>query len=219
MERQHPRIAITGKTGVGPNQSYLRAVQTAGGEPFAIEHRCQLDEARGLLLSGGGDVEGRRYGRSPHQAEKNIDKPRDELELELVGEALRRDLPILGICRGIQVLVVACGGALWQDLPSQLRVQHELAGDAHHVILLDHGSVAATAVHAIESAANSRHHQAAQIVARPLVITGWAPDGIIEAVEIPAARFVLGVQWHPENLPDQRQHAAILETFVSAASG
>jgi putative glutamine amidotransferase len=216
MNHQRPPIAITGKTGVGPTQGYLRAVEMAGGQPFAIERAAQLEEAAGLLLSGGGDVQAWRYHRAPHPAERNIDKPRDELELELVGEALRRDLAILAICRGMQVLAVACGGALWQDLPSQLAVEHELDEVTRHQVLLEHGSVAATAMGATSLTVNSRHHQAVQIAPRPLVITGWASDGIIEAIEIPAARFVLGVQWHPEGRLDCVEHLVLFRALVGA---
>jgi putative glutamine amidotransferase len=227
------RIAVTGARSAGtepwqPKDPYVDALRRAGGEPFAIQRVEELADADGLVLTGGGDVDPARYGQRPHPCLGSVDKARDELELELAREALRLDVPILAICRGLQVLVVASGGTLWQDLPSQLpgNVGHGRGagktgspGRAMHCVRLRAGSLAGDAAGALEFEVNSSHHQAAQVVCAPLLISGWAPDGIVEAVEIPGAHFVLGVQWHPEDLLDRVEHARLFAGFVSAANG
>ena len=206
----------------------MRAVAASGGSPFAIQEPQGLADAAGLVLTGGGDVAPSRYGRERHPALGAVDDRRDELELALVREGLRRDMPLLAICRGLQVLVVACGGILWQDLPSELShgldhgrgaSRHTGSQRARHRVILLPGSLAARAAGATEFEVNSSHHQAAQMVRGGLVIAGWAPDGIVEAVEMPGARFVLGVQWHPEDMLDQVEQAAIFAAFVAAARG
>ena len=214
----------------------MRAVASAGGAPFALQGEQELAHAAGLVLSGGGDVAPWRYGGPPHPSLGGIVEARDELELAVASEAARRRMPILAICRGLQVLVVACGGTLWQDLPSQLphgldhgrgarrsRAQPGATGapvapasePARHLVLLQSGSLAAAAACAAELEVNSSHHQAAQTVGSRLAagarlaVSGWAPDGVIEAVEMPGAPFVLGVQWHPEEMLDRAEHAQV----------
>jgi putative glutamine amidotransferase len=154
-----------------------------------------------------------------------VDEERDEIELALVADAIARDLPVLAICRGAQVLVVACGGTLWQDLPSQLpnalphgRGAGRGSGSerAFHGVNLHPGSLAAKAAGALDFEVNSSHHQAAKVIASPLAISGSAPDGVIEAVEAPDARFVLGVQWHPEDIIKREEQARIFSAFVDA---
>jgi len=232
MGSGRPRIAVTGgrdtEAAFGQRlKSYIAAIESAGAQWFAVCGTQELADAAGLLLTGGGDVAPRRYGREPHPRLGAVDDERDEFELALASEAVRRDLPVLAICRGLQVLVVACGGTLWQDLPSELpgSVGHGRgAGPAlarergrHRVSLLA-GSVAAVAAGAVEFEVNSSHHQAAQVIGGGVVISGWAPDGVVEAVEIPGARFVLGVQWHPEDLLDEAEHARrLFRAYVEAA--
>jgi len=206
----------------------MDAIRRAGGAPFAIQSLEQLADADGLVLTGGGDVDPACYRQQPHPCLGSVDKARDDLELELAREALRLDLPTLAICRGLQVLVVVTGGSLWQDIPTQLagNVGHGRgagkAGSrerATHTVTLRAGSIAAAAAGAVEFEVNSSHHQAAQVVHRPLAISGWAADGIVEAVEIPGLRFVVGVQWHPEDLPERPEHARLFAALVRVASG
>ncbi len=232
MSSSPPRIAVTGgrdsRSGLWrPRFAYLRAIQEAGGRHFAVQSIEGLAQAAGLLLTGGGDVAPHRYGHQPHPGLGAVDEERDEIELGLVAEALARDLPVLAICRGGQVLVVACGGTLWQDLPSQLpHALHHGRGAgrgpererAFHRVSLCDGSLAAKAAGAPEFEVNSSHHQAAQVVAPPLAISGWAPDGVIEAVEAPDARFVLGVQWHPEDIFERAEQARIFSAFLDACA-
>lgn len=233
MPSDSSQIAVTGgrdpSSGLSqPGPAYLNALARAGASGLPIQSPEELARASGLLLTGGGDVSPARYGHQAHPRLGAVDNERDELELALVGEALKRNLPILAICRGMQVLVVACGGTLWQDLPSELpqaddhgrgagqRTQSERAS---HRVMLSAGSLAARAAGATEFEVNSSHHQAAQTAGREVVISGWAPDGVIEAVELPRARFVLGVQWHPEEMLNRPEQAAIFSAFVSAIRG
>ncbi|HUT75522.1 MAG TPA: gamma-glutamyl-gamma-aminobutyrate hydrolase family protein [Armatimonadota bacterium] len=226
-----PLIAVTGKRAPGsdvwtPRSAYLGALESAGAAHLAIQRREELGVAAGLLLTGGGDIAPWRYGRAAQPRLGPVDEERDELELELVADAQAGDLPVLAICRGMQVLVVAHGGRLWQDLPSEL--PHSLdhgrgagrgagAERASHQVLLGAGTVAAAAVGAVRAEVNSSHHQAAQTVGDRLVISGWGPDGVIEAVEMPGARFVLAVQWHPEDILECAGQAGIFAAFVAAA--
>lgn len=204
----------------------MRAVHGAEGEPFALQAVEELGDARGLLLTGGGDVDPRRYGHERRPQLGSVDASRDELEIASAIEALRAHMPILAICRGLQVLVVARGGTLWQDLPSELpgALAHGRGAGrlgeprAMHSVRLIGGSLAAQVLDAVKVEVNSSHHQAAQIVGEGLVTSGWAPDGIIEAVEVPHAGFVLGVQWHPEDLIDRPEQMNLFRAFVAAAS-
>ncbi|UCH36594.1 MAG: gamma-glutamyl-gamma-aminobutyrate hydrolase family protein [Armatimonadota bacterium] len=225
------RIAVTGgrdaETGRwAPKLAYMRAVESAGGAPFCLERPSDVAQAEGLLLSGGGDVAPRRYGHTPHPNLGRVDEERDELELEALSLALARDIPVLAVCRGMQVLVVALGGTLWQDLPSELpqSIGHGRGAGkgggterATHGVMLRADSLGARTVRTTEFEVNSSHHQAAQTVGGGLIISGWAPDGIIEAVELPGARFVLGVQWHPEDLLDRWEHAALFASLIDSA--
>lgn len=193
---------------------YVRSVEKARGLPVilapgvpgdAIEHLDRLD---GLMLTGGSDVDPVLYGAKPHPRLGKVFRARDDFELALVREALRRDLPVLAICRGHQVLNVATGGTLIQDIPS------ELAGDVDH----DPRRPRPERVHEVRIlkgtrlrrllgketvGVNSFHHQGIGELGRGLVASAWSPDGLIEAVESPERRFVVGVQWHPESFWDE----------------
>jgi putative glutamine amidotransferase len=230
LPANQPRIAVTGSWSPGtqswrPGNAYLHAVSSAKGEPFALQAVAELADARGLLLIGGGDVDPDRYGRERLPQLGPVDDARDELEIAAVIEALRADVPVLAICRGLQVLVVALGGTLWQDLPTELPgdVSHGRGAGrfgeprATHSVRLLRDSLAARAAGALEFEVNSSHHQAAQVVGDALVISGWAPDGVIEAVEVAGAEFALGVQWHPEDLIDRSEHMNLFGAFVGAA--
>ncbi|HYB26033.1 MAG TPA: gamma-glutamyl-gamma-aminobutyrate hydrolase family protein [Solirubrobacteraceae bacterium] len=207
---------------------YPEAIERAGGipvivpllRPEAIE--SLLDRVDGVCLPGGPDLQPSTYGEEPHP-ELGPTEPRvDAVELQLVRAADRRNLPILGICRGMQVLNVARGGTLHQHLP-------DVVGDQLKHRQPEHGSVP---THRVETAPRSRvrralggprlevnsfHHQAVRTLGQDLVATAWAPDGTIEAVEdaVPARRLVLGVQWHAEGL---EAHAPLFELLMAAAA-
>ena len=215
-----PRIGITGVTRerngmdiTGVNANYVRAVIAAGGLPVIItpelEPACAVElfgECDALLLTGGEDVDPARYGAEPHAKLGDVSPGRDLNELALIAEARARDLPILGICRGIQILNVACGGTLFQDLPSQRpgTIDHDPGGardDRSHAITLQEHSHLARIFGTQGLQANSFHHQAVDRLGEGLVATAHAADGLVEGIEgTNPKEWLIGVQWHPEEL-------------------
>jgi len=206
-------------------QSYLRAIQRAGAVPVMLppdplvarQPDLVLDLLDGLLLAGGADVDPVLYG-APRAAETQHGiRERDEFEIALAQRAIERDLPFLGICRGMQVLNVARGGTLIQHLPTHvghgdhLRVPGSFEG-ADHPVHLAPGSLAAAAAGGERQATLSHHHQGIDRLGDDLVVSGWADvDELPEAIEIPTKRFALGVQWHPEADETSRIIAALVE--------
>ncbi|KAB1947854.1 gamma-glutamyl-gamma-aminobutyrate hydrolase family protein [Micromonospora sp. ALFpr18c] len=196
-------------------QAYVRAVTAAGGRAVVVPPDDQDADVvavlDGLLLAGGADVGPGRYGQPPHP--RTEDRPdRDAGELTLLAAALAAGLPVLGVCRGMQLLAVAYGGALHQHLPDVVgHDEHRPAPGVYgdHAVRFAAGSLAAAVLAGVDRV-NSYHHQAVADPGR-LSVTGWAADGVIEAVEDPALPFVLGVQWHPENESDPRPIAALVE--------
>ncbi len=242
-----PLIAITprseartsGDMALFAQQDVVDAVLAAGGIPVILSAPCPHDDLDrlvdmfdGFLVPGGLDVDPTRYGQAPHEACGPICELRDELECALIPRIVAADKPLLGICRGCQVINVALGGTLWQDLPSQPEATPSWRGPAlchrqgkpydnlvHAVAVQPNSLLDAALGGAPESlGANSLHHQCVRDVAPNLVASAWAPDGVIEAVEMPNARFVLGVQWHPEFLWRTDPRAlALFEALVEAA--
>lgn len=196
--------------------TYTRAVELAGGAPIAIP--LQLGEETlsgifahldGLLLTGGADVHPSEFGEEVAPFCGNIDRERDIVELNLLRWAMREQMPILGICRGIQMLNVAAGGTLYQDIAAQIpdALRHEHAqGDSHnplvHSIEIEPQSRLARAFDATRLDVNSRHHQSVKQVAPGFRVVARAPDGIVEGIESLNGDFALGVQFHPEDLID-----------------
>jgi putative glutamine amidotransferase len=190
--------------------SYVGAVQRAGGlalllppDALAAQEPSELlDHLDALLLAGGADVGPATYGADPHPETKGVRAERDAFELSLLEGAIGRDLPILGVCRGMQLLNVARGGTLHQHLPEL--VGHEdhrrIPGEfGDHDVRLQPGSLAAQAAGALRVPTKSHHHQAIDALGTGLRVTGWSElDDLPEAIELPAHRFALGVQWHPE---------------------
>ena len=210
-------------------EDYRQAILHVGGDVGILEGTATLDGITGLLLTGGADVAPARYGETPHPTVVDVDPPRDAFEIGLIAAARARDLPILAICRGIQVLNVACGGTLVQDIPSQIpgALPHSFKAPPNdpfhlaHEIWVDKDSrlssiLAERLVGEDTCEVNSRHHQAVNAVAPGLRITATAPDGIIEAIEDPAARFCIGVQWHPENFWRTGEFRVLFEAFLDA---
>ena len=185
-----------------------------------------LANADGVLLTGGGDVDPALYGEPVHPAFSAAEPGRDEFEIALAQAALAADLPLFAICRGVQVLNVARGGTLVQDIPNQLpgsfehRIAEPPSSIAHEIAvtpgsLLD--SILGEAVLDGRCPVNSRHHQSIKAVGEGLVVTAVAADGIVEAVEDPSRRFCLGVQWHPENFVQTGEFASLFAEFTQAA--
>jgi putative glutamine amidotransferase len=193
-------------------------VELGGGAPLVIpphlgetELRAIFEHVDGLLLSGGGDIGPALYGERDGGLLWSIDEWRDRTELALARWALAEGLPLLAICRGIQVLNVAAGGTLVQDIPTQVHdaLSHSsVAGrpmdTVAHTVEVAADSRLAALVGAGELGVNSAHHQAAKAVGARLAITARAPDGIIEGLEAPDHPFCLGVQWHPEAMAESR---------------
>lgn len=195
------------------NRAYVWGVERAGGVPIILPVTRDADViARylgvvdGLLLSGGVDVDPACYGQPAHPELGEVDHDRDATELPLIRAALDADMPIFAICRGIQTLNVALGGTLYQDLPSErpsaighAQNERKIARDVcTHSVAIEPHTRLAEIIGASEMQCNSFHHQALRDVAAPLIVTGLAPDGVIEAVESPRHRYVVGVQFHPE---------------------
>ena len=204
--------------------SYVAAVQRAGGlalllppDPVATQAPDEvLDRLDGLVVAGGRDVDPRRYGAEPHPETDPPATERDAFELALSARAIERDLPFLGICRGMQVLNVARGGTLVQHLPDV--VGHEahrttLGVFGDHEVRLADGSLAARAAGEARHATKSHHHQGVDALGEGLVVSGWSAldDGLPEAIEVPGARYALGVQWHPEADEASRLVASLVE--------
>ncbi|MGC4854260.1 gamma-glutamyl-gamma-aminobutyrate hydrolase family protein [Micromonospora sp. DT4] len=195
-------------------EAYVRAVTAAGGRAVVLPpddwDADVLAVLDGLLLAGGADVGPGRYGQQPHP--RTEDRPdRDVGELTLLTAALATDMPVLGVCRGMQLLAVAYGGTLHQHLPDVLGSEaHRPAPGVYgtHPVRFAPGSLAARTMVGVQQV-NSYHHQAVATPGR-LAVTGWASDGVIEAVEDPGRPFVLGVQWHPENESDPRPITALV---------
>jgi putative glutamine amidotransferase len=187
---------------------YAEAVLKAGGLPFFVgnlpaEHaEVYIENADGLLLSGGVDVDPVHFGQTPHPQLGFIDESRDLLELALYKAAKRKGIPILGICRGIQLINVAEGGTLHQHLPAVPEmIQHSQVnqdGSLFHELRLDSSSLLAKAFGKITIRTDSYHHQGIDKLGKELRAVAWTQDGLVEGVEGTGKTFVLGVQWHPE---------------------
>ena len=215
------------------NRSYVDAIQAAGGlalmlppDPLAQQEPDEwLDVLDGLILAGGADIDPGSYGEQPHAATTGTWPERDEFEVALARRALERDIPLLGICRGMQLMNVARGGTLIQHLPDDLghedhrRVAGSFDGADHDVRLAD-GSLAARAAGEVDHGTKSHHHQAIAQLGDGLVETGWSTlDELPEAIEDPGRRFALGVQWHPEADPGSQLIAALVREAAEARNG
>ena len=216
----------------GQKQSYAHAVARAGAAPLLIPLlageallRALYDKVDGLLLPGGVDIHPRHYGEEIHAKCGAISEIRDQVELALIRWAVADHKPLLAICRGIQVLNVALGGSLYQDIQAQVPQAGRHDCDASHArnqvahdVAIAPDSRLAYLVGTDSLPVNSFHHQAVKGVAPGLIVAAHAPDGIIEAVEGEGRSLVLGVQWHPEDLaPDDRKAQRLFDALVEAS--
>jgi putative glutamine amidotransferase len=239
------RIAVSGvvrswdgadRTGV--NAAYVRALLAAGGVPLILSPLMgaplagsALDGCDGLLLTGGEDIHPSWYGADPSPLLSPPSRERDLFELALFAVARQRELPILGVCRGIQLINVALGGTLFQDIPSERPgpVDHSPLGARDirsHPVRIQPGSRAAAALETTSVTVNSVHHQAIKDLAPGLVASGWTTDGLIEVAESgPGAAWILAVQWHPEEMhadrlaPEQGLFSALVNEAGLARRG
>jgi putative glutamine amidotransferase len=206
-------------------RSYATAVQATGAlalllppDPVALDAPdAVLDHVDGLLLAGGADLDPATYGEPPHPETGTTWPERDHFEVALARGALAREMPVLGICRGMHLLNVACGGKLDQHLPDRLghgEHRHTPGSFGDHEVRLEAGSLAARATGTERELVKSHHHQGVRELGEGLEVTGWSePDGIAEAIELRERAFALGVLWHPEE--DER--SAVVGALVSAA--
>jgi putative glutamine amidotransferase len=227
-------MALIGITSCRKLEDYRQAVLHVGGEVRIVDASMSTDAALtgldGLLLTGGDDVAPARYGETPHPKTVEAEPGRDEFEVALIAEARAKQMPIFAICRGIQVLNVACGGTLVQDIPSQINgaLNHILPVPPNspyslaHEVWVEKDSLLSTLMSdrltADTCEVNSRHHQAVKDVAKGFRVSATAPDGVIEAIEDPGSHFCLGVQWHPENFWRTGEFRALFEGFLEAAT-
>lgn len=234
-----PLIGISTSVTVGEyperayvNGAYLRAVERAGGVPVLLAPQLSAAAREtlwalldGLVLTGGGDVEPARFGQTPHPKTDLVSPDRDALELELVDRALRDGVPLLAICRGLQVVNVARGGSLVQDIADDIdtNLVHSQKGTrdaATHDVRVAATSRLSEIVGALELRVNSFHHQAIGRVGAGLREVAWAPDGVIEGVELEdaAGPWMIAVQWHPEELVGHDPAArALFDAVVAQA--
>ena len=214
------------------NRAYVWAVENAGGIPVMLPVTRDpeivpryLSVIDGLLLSGGVDVAPACFGEAPHPQLGTVDEDRDMTELPLIRQALAQDMPLFAICRGIQSLNVALGGTLYQDIPSQApsAIHHQQSdigiprSRTSHSVRIVSDSRLYHIVGREEMQINSFHHQALKQVADGLVVTAYAPDEIIEAAESPTHRYVVAVQFHPEETaPNDLPSRQLFEAFIAA---
>lgn len=229
-----PRIGVTSSPSLHEDRflealdrAYVTAVIRAGALPFVlpvlepVEVDAILPCLDGILFTGGGDIDPARYADTATSSVNGLDPERDAYELALARAAVARGLPVLGICRGHQVLNVALGGTLVQHLPEVTDLQHcakEQWAEAVHPVRVEAGTVLRRVVGRDVIGVNSLHHQAVDGLGAGLQATGWAEDGTVEAIEGTGARRVLGVQWHPELLVADTCHSALFEWLIEEAA-
>lgn len=212
--------------------AYSDAVRQAGAMPVMIPNEFPLEnlnellkKLNGVILSGGGDIQTSRFQGIESFEVDEVSSDRDELEIQLVHQALQLDLPLLGICRGVQIMNVALGGTLYTHIPDQFKtaLEHQTSPTARprnylaHKVTVEPESRLFSILQKPEIHVNSRHHQAVKDPAASVVVSAHASDGLIEGLEVPGKRFALGVQWHPENLQEYAEQRALFAAFVRAA--
>ena len=233
-----PVIGITTFEGTNPDglptslllQAYIHAIMQAGGVPVMIPSMLAeqgwdalYERTDGILFSGGGDIAPEYYHGENHQRVAGIDPLRDTLEFNLLRAVVDDGKPFLGICRGIQTVNVGLGGTLYEHLGEQLRggIDHTYPSTMRttlvHEVKIEEGTRIAEVVGEPILKVNSLHHQGLREVAPYLRVTGYAPDGLVEAVELPDHPFGLAVQWHPEWMTDQLSTRKLFKAFVDAA--
>src|SRR6476620_7143188 len=225
------QLPVIGVTRCSRLDDYLASVERSGARARVLEvsesPRAIIDTIDGVLLTGGGDVDPVFYGQERHPNVYDAEPGRDEFEIDLARRAMEADLPVLAICRGTQVLNVAAGGTLVQDIPSAVKTELTHSVDvpkdsvAHDIHIISDTRLHAALGGAVDAYCayhvNSRHHQSVGSLGKSLVASATAPDGVIEGIEAPEARFCVGVQWHPENFWRTGEFRPLFDAFVAAA--
>lgn len=211
--------------------TYLRALKAAGGIPVVMPLEASEEELEqlatdldGFIFTGGPDVHPFVFGEETHMHCGNVSEARDQMEIALLPHVMKRTKPILGICRGIQVLNIALGGNIWQDIPSMtdqiVPIAHTQPFSYHlpcHSVFLEEESQLKKIVEKSTLRVNSMHHQAVRNLAPGLTASAYSQDHLIEALEMPGYPFFIGVQWHPEYLWEKNEEAfRLFQTFVKA---
>ncbi len=206
--------------------TYTEALRRAGAVPVVIPPQPEnatdiIEGLDAILLAGGDDCDPTAYGEQRHPSVEPMDARRQNNDITLARLARERGLPTLGICLGVQVMNVAAGGTLIQDIASELRTDIDHASepsDRHrHAVLVEKNTKLADIVGDQELEVNSSHHQAIRHVGRGLRVTALAPDGIVEGLEDPSHPFYIGVQWHPEDMAMEASAEKLFAAFVEAA--
>ena len=222
-------VTFTKNIGYNPSNNYIHAIEEYKGIPRVLYSGVTLDDYAdidGLLLTGGPDIDPGYFGEKEHETTE-VEADRDELELSLFKWSMEENLPIFGICRGIQVMSVAMSGSLYQDIPTQFtdHLPHKIienTNDSWHDIKIQQGSLLNQITDDHFTEVNSRHHQALKVIGDGFAVTAQSKDGIVEAMEDPSKGFVLGVQYHPERMLETaefREHRRkLFEAFIAAAS-
>ena len=237
MSMPKPLIGLTttrmpspsGRPAFGINEPYVKSIANAGGLPILIPLGLSNDDLDvllsrldGILFTGGHDIDPQRYGNQPHPKIEGVDADRDRVEMHLVHTVIQSGKPFLGICRGCQVINVALGGSLYEDLQEQLRgeVQHDNHDHPRnflsHSVDIQSNSNLAQVLSSNYARVNSLHHQGVRKPAPGLQVTAIAPDGLIEAFELPGHPFGLAVQWHPEELQEHEVMRKLFLTFIQS---
>jgi putative glutamine amidotransferase len=225
------KVPLIGVTRCSRLDDYLASIEQSGARARVLEvsesPRAVVETIDGVLLTGGGDVDPVLYGADRHPTVEDAEPGRDEFEIDLARRAMESDLPLLAICRGAQVLNVAAGGTLVQDIPSGVTTElpHSLTQPKDciaHPIQITRGSRLHRALgRSVDPSCtcrvNSRHHQSVGRLGKEIVASAVAPDGVIEAIESPTASFCVGVQWHPENFWRTGEFKSLFDAFVEAA--
>ena len=224
-------MPIIGIASCAKLHDYEESVHRAGAEWRILDPGAAVEDTirtiDGLVLAGGGDVDPSWFGEAPHPTYQPAEAGRDAHEIDLVRAAVAAGMPIFAICRGAQVMNVAFGGTLVQDIPTGVsgasthQVESPPSAIAHEVWMTRESLLWNLMRDAAEGGdtvqVNSRHHQAVAQLASGFVVSGTAPDGVVEAIERPESAFCLGVQWHPENFWRTGEFRSLFEGFVRAA--
>jgi putative glutamine amidotransferase len=222
---------VIGVTRCSRLDDYLASVEQSGARARVLEvsesPRAVLQVVDGILLTGGGDIDPAFYAEERHDTVEDAEPGRDEFEIDLAKRAMEADVPLLAICRGAQVLNVAAGGTLVQDIPSAVTTElsHSLTEPkdcvAHDIQVATDSRLYTALGRAVSATCacrvNSRHHQSVGRLGSSLKASATAPDGVIEGIEAPEATFCLGVQWHPENFWRTGEFKPLFDAFVTAA--
>lgn len=211
------------------NKQYAAAVAEAGGAPLLLPALAGMEAVYikvldGVLLSGGGDVDPVFFGEAPHPSTGNINPLRDAFEIELTRQALAAGLPLLGICRGIQVMNIAAGGTIFQDISlipgsSPGHLQQAPRRKPTHDLDISPDSLLSYLLGGVSVRVNSIHHQAVDRVAGRFIVTARSPDGVVEGLEAPGGAFAVGVQFHPEEMwESDRKFLNIFKSLVESGT-